>query len=129
MTGARFALYWGLGAKLERALVNFFLDTHTRHHGYTEVLPPFLVNSDSLYGTGQLPKFAGDLFKVEKHDLWLIPTAEVRSRTFTAIRRSIRMSSPSAFAHIRPASAARPGATAATSAGSSGSTSFRRWNW
>jgi seryl-tRNA synthetase len=77
ITGARFALYWGMGAKLERALVNFFLDTHTRHHGYTEVLPPFLVNSQSLYGTGQLPKFADDLFKCENHDFWLIPTAEV----------------------------------------------------
>src|ERR1051326_368135 len=77
LTGARFALYWGLGAKLERALVNFFLDVHTREHGYTEVLPPFMVNSDSLYGTGQLPKFAADLFKIEKHDFWLIPTAEV----------------------------------------------------
>src|SRR5215471_13092860 len=77
LTGARFALYWGLGAKLERALINFFLDVHTGHHGYTEVLPPFLVNSASLYGTGQLPKFAEDLFKCEKHDFWLIPTAEV----------------------------------------------------
>jgi seryl-tRNA synthetase len=77
ITGARFALYWGMGARLERALVNFFLDTHTRHHGYTEVLPPFMVNSDSLYGTGQLPKFAGDLFKIENSDFWLIPTAEV----------------------------------------------------
>jgi seryl-tRNA synthetase len=77
LTGARFALYWGLGAKLERALVNFFLDVHTKYHGYTEVLPPFLVNSASLYGTGQLPKFAEDLFKCEKHDFWLIPTAEV----------------------------------------------------
>jgi seryl-tRNA synthetase len=77
LTGARFALYWDLGARLERALINFFLDTHTRHHGYTEVLPPFMVNSDSMYGTGQLPKFADDLFKVEKHDFWLIPTAEV----------------------------------------------------
>ena len=77
LTGARFALYWGLGAKLERALINFFLDVHTRHHGYTEVLPPFLVNSASLYGTGQLPKFADDLFKIENHDFWLIPTAEV----------------------------------------------------
>jgi seryl-tRNA synthetase len=77
LTGARFALYWDLGAKLERALVNFFLDVHTQHHGYTEVLPPFMVNSDSLYGTGQLPKFADDLFKIEKHDFWLIPTAEV----------------------------------------------------
>jgi seryl-tRNA synthetase len=77
LTGARFALYWGQGAKLERALVNFFLDVHTRHHGYTEVLPPFMVNSASLYGTGQLPKFKEDLFKIENHDFWLIPTAEV----------------------------------------------------
>jgi len=77
ITGARFAVYCGLGAKLERALINFMLDTHTREHGYTEVLPPFLVNSASLYGTGQLPKFADDLFKLEKSDYWLIPTAEV----------------------------------------------------
>src|SRR5580704_237405 len=77
VTGARFAVYWGLGAKLERALVNFMLDTHTREHGYFEVLPPFLINSASLYGTGQLPKFAEDLFKCEGHDLWLAPTAEV----------------------------------------------------
>jgi seryl-tRNA synthetase len=77
ITGARFALYWGEGARLERALINFFLDVHTRHHGYTEVLPPFMVNSASLYGTGQLPKFAEDLFKCENTDFWLIPTAEV----------------------------------------------------
>jgi len=77
ITGARFALYWGLGARLERALINFMLDVHTREHGYTEVLPPFLVNSQSLFGTGQLPKFADDLFKCERHDFWLIPTAEV----------------------------------------------------
>jgi seryl-tRNA synthetase len=77
ITGARFALYWDMGAKLERALINFMLDVHTREHGYTEVLPPFLVNSDSLYGTGQLPKFKEDLFKTEGHDFWLIPTAEV----------------------------------------------------
>src|SRR5579859_2995428 len=77
ITGARFAVYWGLGAKLERALMNFMLDTHTREHGYTEVLPPFMINSESLYGTGQLPKFAEDLFKLENTDYWLIPTAEV----------------------------------------------------
>jgi seryl-tRNA synthetase len=77
ITGARFAIYWGLGAKLERALINFMLDVHTREHGYTEVLPPFLVNSASLYGTGQLPKFKEDLFKIEGADFWLIPTAEV----------------------------------------------------
>jgi seryl-tRNA synthetase len=79
LTGARFAVYWDLGAKLERALMNFMLDLHTRQHGYTEVLPPYLVNSDSMYGTGQLPKFASDLFRVPHgdKDLWLIPTAEV----------------------------------------------------
>jgi seryl-tRNA synthetase len=77
ITGARFAVYWEMGARLERALMNFMLDTHTRHHGYTETLPPFLVNSASMTGTGQLPKFADDSFKVEKHDFWLIPTAEV----------------------------------------------------
>ena len=77
ITGARFAVYWDLGAKLERALINFMLDTHSREHGYTEVLPPFVVNSASLYGTGQLPKFAEDLFKLEGTDYWLIPTAEV----------------------------------------------------
>jgi seryl-tRNA synthetase len=77
ITGARFAVYWGIGARLERALINFMLDVHTREHGYTEVLPPFLVNSASLFGTGQLPKFADDLFKCEKQDFWLIPTAEV----------------------------------------------------
>ena len=79
LSGARFAVYWDLGAKLERALANFMLDLHTRQHGYTEVLPPYLVNSDSMYGTGQLPKFAADLFRVPHgdKDLWLIPTAEV----------------------------------------------------
>jgi seryl-tRNA synthetase len=79
ITGTRFAVYWNLGAKLERALANFMLDVHTREHGYTEVLTPFMVNSDSMYGTGQLPKFEQDLFKVPhgESNLWLIPTAEV----------------------------------------------------
>jgi len=77
ITGARFVVYRGALARLERSLINFMLDTHTSRHGYTEVLPPFLVNSASLFGTGQLPKFADDLFKVEGSDLWLIPTAEV----------------------------------------------------
>ncbi len=77
LSGARFAVYWDLGAKLERALANFMLDLHTREHGYTEVLPPYMVNSQSMYGTGQLPKFSQDLFKCEQQDLWLIPTAEV----------------------------------------------------
>jgi seryl-tRNA synthetase len=77
ISGARFAVYWGLGARLERALASFMLDVHTREHGYLEVLPPFLVNRESLFGTGQLPKFAEDLFKTEGSDHWLIPTAEV----------------------------------------------------
>jgi seryl-tRNA synthetase len=77
LSGARFAVYWDMGAKLERALANFMLDLHTREHGYTEVLPPYMVNSASMYGTGQLPKFAQDQFKCENHDLWLVPTAEV----------------------------------------------------
>jgi seryl-tRNA synthetase len=77
ITGARFAVYWGLGAKLERALINFMLDVHTQKHGYTEVLPPFMINSASLYGTGQLPKFEADLFKIKDTDYYLAPTAEV----------------------------------------------------
>ena len=88
ISGARFAVYWGDGAKLERALIAFMLDVHTREHGYTEVLPPFMVNSKSLFGTGQLPKFAEDLFRCNDaggfvtgqyrdNDHWLIPTAEV----------------------------------------------------
>jgi seryl-tRNA synthetase len=97
ITGARFAVYYGLGAKLERALTNFMLNLHTQEHGYTEVLPPFLVNSASLFGTGQLPKFAEDLFRCEGWDLWLAPTAEVpvtnlfRDETLDLDRLPIRL--------------------------------------
>lgn len=77
ITGARFSLYTGVGAQLERALINFMLDIHTRDSGYLEVLPPFMANSASMRGTGQLPKFNEDLFRVEGTDYWLIPTAEV----------------------------------------------------
>ncbi|HEV2576645.1 MAG TPA: serine--tRNA ligase [Acidobacteriaceae bacterium] len=87
ISGARFVLHYGAGARLERALANFMLDLHTREHGYTEVLPPYMVNSKSLFGTGQLPKFAQDLFhcddrgpftgELQESDHWLIPTAEV----------------------------------------------------
>ena len=90
LSGARFAVYMGAGARLERALIGFMLDMHTQKHGYTEVLPPFMVNSKSLFGTGQLPKFAEDLFRCsdadaeavgrgefKDNDHWLIPTAEV----------------------------------------------------
>jgi seryl-tRNA synthetase len=77
ITGARFPLYLGAGARLERALINFMLDVHTREHGYTEVLPPFIVNRKTMTGTGQLPKFEEDLFKLDGWDYFLIPTAEV----------------------------------------------------
>ncbi len=77
LSGARFALYFGAGARLERALINFMLDLHTEQHGYRETLPPFLVNRTSMTGTGQLPKFESDLFHTEDVDLFLIPTAEV----------------------------------------------------
>jgi seryl-tRNA synthetase len=77
ITGARFAVYKGWGARLERAIANFFLDVHTREHGYTEILPPFLVNTASLTGAGQLPKFAADLFRIQDTDFWLTPTSEV----------------------------------------------------
>lgn len=77
ITGARFALYKGLGARLERALINFMLDLHTTEHGYKEVLPPFMANTDSFIGTGNLPKFEEDLFKIDNTNFYLIPTAEV----------------------------------------------------
>jgi seryl-tRNA synthetase len=97
ITGARFAVYWNAGAKLERALLNFMLDVHTREHGYTEVLPPYIVNSTSLFGTGQLPKFGADLFRLADTDYWLIPTAEVpvtnlfADETLEAARLPIRL--------------------------------------
>ena len=77
ITGARFTLYWGAASALERALICFMIDIHTKRHGYTEVLPPFMVNSTSMRGTGQLPKFREDLFKIDGWDYWLVPTAEV----------------------------------------------------
>jgi len=82
VTGARFTFYRGLGARLERSLINFMLDTHTREHGYTEFFPPFIANKDSMMGTGQLPKFADDMFKLEGLDYYLIPTAEVPITNF-----------------------------------------------
>lgn len=84
VTGARFVFMCGLGAKLERSLINFMLDTHTKSHGYTELLPPFVVNEQSLMGTGQLPKFKEDLFKLENYPFYLIPTAEVPVTNFVA---------------------------------------------
>ncbi|MFB5679206.1 serine--tRNA ligase [Paenibacillus terreus] len=77
VTGSRFTFYKGLGARLERALINFMMDLHSNEHGYEEMLPPYIVNRDSLYGTGQLPKFEEDLFKLRDTEYYLIPTAEV----------------------------------------------------
>ena len=77
VTGSRFVFYKGLGARLERALINFMMDLHSDEHGYEEMLPPYIVNRDSLTGTGQLPKFEEDVFKLENSDYFLIPTAEV----------------------------------------------------
>ncbi len=84
VTGARFVFMCGLGAKLERSLINFMLDTHTKEHGYKEILPPLIVNEASLTGTGQLPKFKEDLFKIENYPYYLIPTAEVPVTNFVA---------------------------------------------
>lgn len=77
LSGARFTVDKGMGARLERAIINFFLDIHTTQHGYTEILPPFMVSADCMMGTGQLPKFAEDMFKVEGREMYLVPTAEV----------------------------------------------------
>lgn len=77
LSGARFTVYKGWGARLERAVINFFLDTHTSQHGYREIFPPFMVTADCMRGTGQLPKFADDMFKIEGRDMYMIPTAEV----------------------------------------------------
>ena len=85
ITGGRFAVYWDLGAKLERALANFMLDLHTKEHGYTEVLPPYMVNADSMYGTGQLPKFEADLFKVPHGDKNLVPDSDRRGSGYEFI--------------------------------------------
>ncbi len=84
VTGARFVFMCGLGAKLERSIINFMLDTHTKQHGYSEILPPFIVNEASLTGTSQLPKFKEDLFKLENYPFYLIPTAEVPVTNFHA---------------------------------------------
>jgi len=91
IAGARFAVYKGWGARLERALANFFLDVHTRESGYTEILPPFLVNTASLTGVGQLPKFAADMFHIENTDLWLTPTGEVE---LTSLYRDETLDAP-----------------------------------
>jgi seryl-tRNA synthetase len=142
LSGARFAVYMGAGARLERALISFMLDLHTSKHGYTEVLPPFMVNSKSLFGTGQLPKFAEDLFRCSDADAeaatrgefkdadhWLIPTAEVPVTNLYRDESSTSPACPSASRPIPPASAPKPEPPARIPAASSASTSFKRSSW
>ncbi len=118
ISGTRFAFLMGAGAQLERALINFMLSLHTNEHGYTEVQPPFLVSSATLYGTGQLPKFEQDLFKIAgEWDLYLIPTAEV---PVTNLYRGEILDGkrlPLSTRRIRRAFAAKPDRTAPTPAG------------
>ena len=127
IAGSRFAVYLGAGARLERALINFMLDLHTRERGYTEVIPPFIANAESLTGTGNLPKFAEDLFKLEGFPWYLIPTAEV-PLTNLLPGRDPRERAPAA--EVRGLHALLPergrAPTARTSAASSASTSSTR---
>ena len=129
ISGARFAVLMGAGAQLERALINYMLTLHTTRHGYTEVQPPFLVSSATLYGTGQLPKFEPDLFKIAGDwDLYLIPTAEV---PVTNLYRGEILDGRNLPSSTRPtprASAAKRARTARMSAASSGSISSTRWS-
>ena len=141
VSGSRFTIHFAQGARLERALANFMLDLHTRKHGYTEVLPPTMVNSRSLFGTSQLPKFAEDLFHCDDKGMPTRPAItrttttglsrrrKSRSPTSFAMRRSRMPCCRSASARIRRAFGPRREAMARTFAGLSGSTSFRRWNW
>ena len=131
VSGARFAFLMGDGARLSRALINFMLSLHSTEHGYLEVEPPFMVNAEALTGTGNLPKFEADLFKIAGDwDLYLVPTAEVPLTNLHRGRDPRRPPAPAqATAPTPRASAARPGRTARTCAASSGSTSSTRWSW
>ncbi len=116
LAGARFALLKGLGARLSRALTAFMLDLHTQRHGYTEVLPPFMVNTRTMTGTGQLPKFEEDLFRIQGWDLWLIPTAEVPVTNIHADKPWTRQYCPCAIPPTPPVSVLRQVPMAATPA-------------
>jgi hypothetical protein len=124
LSGARFAVYMGAGARLERALVSFMLDLHTTKHGYTEVLPPFMVNSKSLFGTGQLPKFAEDLFRCSDADVEAIARGEFKDSDHWTTRAC-----PSGSRPTRPVFAPRQARRARTRAASSASISFKKWSW
>lgn len=102
ITGSRFVMYKGIGARLERAIINFFLDLHVNEHGFTEYLPPFMVNSKTMFGTGQLPKFKEDMFGVEDTDYWLIPTSEVPLTNYYADDILIKPELPMKFTAYTP---------------------------
>jgi seryl-tRNA synthetase len=129
IAGARFALYRGQGAQLERALINFMLDLHTRERGYQEMLPPFLVNRESMTGTGQLPKFEEDLFRIVDPDFFLIPTAEVPLTNIHREELLEKENLPIRYVAYTPCFRREAGSYGRTSAGSSASTSLIRSSW
>ena len=129
ITGARFAVYKGWGARLERALANFFLDVHTREHGYTEILPPFLVNTASLMGAGQLPKFAADLFRLQDTDFWLTPTSEVELHNLYREQPCLKTNCPFMSPPGRHVFARKPVPLERTPGEFCANISFRRWNY
>ncbi len=114
VTGSRFTFYRGLGARLERAVINFFLDTHTCESGYTEIFPPYMVNRASMTGPGQLPMFEEDAFKVANTEYFLIPTAEVPVTNMYAIKYSTAINCPSNSRRTARASAPKRAAQGAT---------------
>ena len=131
VAGSGFPLYTGMGARLQRALVNFFLDLHTREHGYTEVEPPFLVTRESMQGTGQYPKFVeeGDAYGLPEDGLFLVPTSEVPLVNMLAGRDAGGGGAPRGLRRTRPAFAARRARRARTRADCCGCTSSARWSW
>jgi seryl-tRNA synthetase len=131
LTGARFAVYWDLGARLERALANFMLDLHTREHGYTEVLPPYLVNSESMYGTGQLPKFASACSVFPPGGKTSGSFLRRKSRSRISIAKRFPMARGSRFRSppIRHASAARRDRTVRCPRYHPAASNSKRWSW
>ncbi len=129
LSGSGFICFTGQGARLERALIQFMLDLHTREHGYLEMSPPFLVRRDCMVGTTQLPKFEDDMYGLEENQLFLAPTAEVPVTNFhreeILTRRNCRRNLPP----TRPVSGARPARPDARRAASSASISSTRWSW
>jgi seryl-tRNA synthetase len=126
---SRFTLMRGMGARLESALINFMLDLHVLRHGYTEFVPPFMVNSATMQGTGQLPKFAEDLYKIHEEDLWLIPTAEVPLTNIHSGEILSEGDLPLSYTAYTPCFRREAGTYGRMSVDFSGSTSSTRWSW